>query len=302
MDWVIGLQKAIDYIEDHLTETIDYDVAAAQSFSSSYHFQRVFSILCGFTLGEYIRSRRLSLAGMELATSDVKVIDVALKYGYESPDSFAKAFQKFHGILPSQARSSGSNLRSFSRLVLKFSLEGGNVMNYRIEKKPELIFTGYKRRFTGTPGNRREQECDFYVSTRVNQYVLKALSYDCDTQYNIVSGIDDEGYDFYIASLLDEWTTNNMGKTLGAEEAKRFEKIVVPEGLYLICETEKTQYPTLLFEDLRRKAVSEWLPSSGYELAEAPEISVYHWFYKHGDDQINQSRYAELWLPIAKAE
>lgn len=302
MDWVIGLQKAIDYIEDHLTETIDYDVAAAQSFSSSYHFQRVFSILCGFTLGEYIRSRRLSLAGMELATSDAKVIDVALKYGYESPDSFAKAFQKFHGILPSQARSSGSNLRSFSRLVLKFSLEGGNVMNYRIEKKPELIFTGYKRRFTGTPGNRREQECDFYVSTRVNQYVLKALSYDCDTQYNIVSGIDDEGYDFYIASLLDEWTTNNMGKTLGAEEAKRFEKIVVPEGLYLICETEKTQYPTLLFEDLRRKAVSEWLPSSGYELAEAPEISVYHWFYKHGDDQINQSRYAELWLPIAKAE
>lgn len=302
MDWVIGLQKAIDYIEDHLTETIDYDVAAAQSFSSSYHFQRVFSILCGFTLGEYIRSRRLSLAGMELATSDAKVIDVALKYGYESPDSFAKAFQKFHGILPSQARSSGSNLRSFSRLVLKFSLEGGNVMNYRIEKKPELIFTGYTRRFTGTPGNRREQECDFYVSTRVNQYVLKALSYDCDTQYNIVSGIDDEGYDFYIASLLDEWTTNNMGKTLGAEEAKRFEKIVVPEGLYLICETEKTQYPTLLFEDLRRKAVSEWLPSSGYELAEAPEISVYHWFYKHGDDQINQSRYAELWLPIAKAE
>lgn len=302
MDWVIGLQKAIDYIEDHLTETIDYDVAAAQSFSSSYHFQRVFSILCGFTLGEYIRSRRLSLAGMELATSDAKVIDVALKYGYESPDSFAKAFQKFHGILPSQARSSGSNLRSFSRLVLKFSLEGGNVMNYRIEKKPELIFTGYTRRFTGTPGNRREQECDFYVSTRVNQYVLKALSYDCDTQYNIVSGIDDEGYDFYIASLLDERTTNNMGKTLGAEEAKRFEKIVVPEGLYLICETEKTQYPTLLFEDLRRKAVSEWLPSSGYELAEAPEISVYHWFYKHGDDQINQSRYAELWLPIAKAE
>lgn len=302
MDWVIGLQKAIDYIEDHLTETIDYDVAAAQSFSSSYHFQRVFSILCGFTLGEYIRSRRLSLAGMELATSDAKVIDVALKYGYESPDSFAKAFQKFHGILPSQARSSGSNLRSFSRLVLKFSLEGGNVMNYRIEKKQELIFTGYTRRFTGTPGNRREQECDFYVSTRVNQYVLKALSYDCDTQYNIVSGIDDEGYDFYIASLLDEWTTNNMGKTLGAEEAKRFEKIVVPEGLYLICETEKTQYPTLLFEDLRRKAVSEWLPSSGYELAEAPEISVYHWFYKHGDDQINQSRYAELWLPIAKAE
>jgi len=124
MYWIDGLQKAIDY-----------ENVAVQSFSSSYHFQRVFSILCGFTIGEYIRSRRLSLAGAELAASDAKVIDVALKYGYESPDSFAKAFQKFHGILPSQAHNNGSNLKSFSRLVLKFSLEGGIIMNYRIEKK-----------------------------------------------------------------------------------------------------------------------------------------------------------------------
>lgn len=92
MDWIIGMQKAIDYIENNLTEMIDYEMVAVQSCSSSYHFQRVFSILCGFTVGEYIRNRRLSLAGRELATSDAKVIDIALKYGYESPDSFAKAF------------------------------------------------------------------------------------------------------------------------------------------------------------------------------------------------------------------
>ena len=137
MDWISGMQNAINYIEAHLTDAIDYEEVAAQSFSSSYHFQRVFSILCGFTIGEYIRSRRLSLAGAELTASDVKVIDVALKYGYDSPDSFAKAFQKFHGILPSQARNNGSRLKSFSRLVLKISLEGGNIMNYRIEEKPE---------------------------------------------------------------------------------------------------------------------------------------------------------------------
>lgn len=302
MDWIVGLQKAIDYIEDNLTETIDYEMVAAQSFSSSYHFQRVFSILCGFTVGEYIRNRRLSLAGTELATSDVKVIDVALKYGYESPDSFAKAFQKFHGILPSQARNSGSKLKSFSRLVLKFSLEGGSVMDYRVEKKPEMILTGYKRRFSGTPAERMNQECDFYVSTRANQYILKGLSHDCDTGYNIMCGYDDEGYDFYIASMLDEWSTNNLDKELGCEEAKRFEKIVVPEGMYLICETERTQYPTMLFEELRRRAVSEWLPSSDYELADAPEISVYHWFHKHGDAQINNSRYIELWIPITKCK
>ena len=302
MDWTTGLQRAIDYIEDHLLEKIDYDTVAAQSFSSSYHFQRIFCILCGFTVGEYIRNRRLSLAGAELAAGDAKVIDIALKYGYESPDSFAKAFQKFHGILPSQARNNGSDLKSFSRLVLKFSLEGGNVMSYRVEKKPEMIFTGYKRRFTGTPAERMEQECDFYVSTRANQYILKGLSHDCDTGYNIMSGFDDEGYDFYIASILDEWSTDNLDKELGAEEAKRFEKIVVPEGMYLICETEKTKYPTMLFEDLRRKMVSEWLPSSGYELADAPEISVYHWFHKRGDEEVNNSRYIELWIPIAKCE
>ena len=302
MDWTTGLQKSIDYIEEHLLEKIDYDMVAAQSFSSSYHFQRVFCILCGFTVGEYIRNRRLSLAGTELASGDAKVIDIALKYGYESPDSFAKAFQKFHGVLPSQARSNGCNLKSFSRLVLKFSLEGGNIMNYKVEKKPEMIFTGYKRRFTGTPADRIEQESDFYVSTRANQYILKGLSHDCDTGYNIMSGFDDEGYDFYIASILNEWCTNNLDKELGAEEAKRFEKIVVPEGMYLICESERTKYPTTLLEELRRKIVSEWLPSSGYELADAPEISVYHWFYEHGNAQVNNSRYIELWIPITKCE
>ena len=146
MDWIYGIQRALDYVEEHLTEEIDYETVAAQSFSSSYHFQRVFSILCGFTLGEYIRNRRLSLAGAELAAGGVKVIDIALKYGYESPDSFAKAFQKFHGIPPSAARNGGL-LQNFSRLVLKISLEGGSAMKYRIEEKPEMILTGYKRHF-----------------------------------------------------------------------------------------------------------------------------------------------------------
>ena len=151
MDWITGMQKAIDYIEENLTEEIDYEKVAAESFSSSYHFQRVFSILCGYTLGEYIRLRRLSLAGAELANGKDKVIDIALKYGYDSPDSFAKAFQKFHGITPSQARADGSMLKSFSRLSIKISLEGGSTMNYRIEEKSPMILTGFKVHFTGTP-------------------------------------------------------------------------------------------------------------------------------------------------------
>ncbi len=300
MTWINGIQEAIDYIEENLTEHIDYEIVASKCFCSSYHFQRVFSTLCGFTMGEYIRNRRLSLAGTELATSDIRVIDVALKYGYESPDSFAKAFQKFHGITPSSARDNAGNLKFFSRLVLKISLEGGSFMNYRVEDKPEMIFTGYKRRFSGTPANRKEQECDFYVQTRANQYILKGLAHDCDTGYNIMTAFDDDGYDFYIASLLDEWSTNNLDKELGEKDATRFEKITVPAGQYLVCETEKTKYPTKLFEDLRKKAVSEWLPSSGYELADAPEISVYHWYFQRGNAELNESRYIELWLPIIK--
>ena len=151
MDWVMGMQRAINYVEDHITEDLDYDVIARQSYSTSYHFQRVFGLLCGYTLGEYIRSRRLTLAGGELAAGDAKVIDVALKYGYDNPDSFARAFTRFHGVTPSQARREGVKLNSFSRLSLKLSLEGGSIMEYRIEEKQELRLTGFKRRFTGVP-------------------------------------------------------------------------------------------------------------------------------------------------------
>lgn len=119
MDWICGIQNAINYIENHLTDEIDYEEVAKQSFSSGYHFQRIFGILCGYTLGEYIRLRRLSLAGTELANGKAKVIDVAMKYGYDSPDSFAKAFQRFHGITPSEARRNGQMLKSFSRLSIQ---------------------------------------------------------------------------------------------------------------------------------------------------------------------------------------
>ena len=298
MDWITGMQKAIDYIEANLTEEIDYEKVAAESFSSSYHFQRVFSILCGYTLGEYIRLRRLSLAGAELANGKEKVVDIALKYGYDNPDSFAKAFQKFHGITPSQARADGSMLKSFSRLSIKISLEGGNTLNYRIEEKDEMILTGYKRRFSGVPGEREEQEKDMYVNTRVFQYILQGLSGNIEMNYDIITNIDDDGYDFYIAKQLTEYLRNNLNKTsvLGEEYAKHFENIVIPQCTYAIFETERCSYPTTIFLDLRKNIASEWLPNSGYQLANAPELVVTHWFRGNKSNQ----RYRELWIPIEK--
>lgn len=298
MDWITGMQKAIDYIEANLTEEIDYEKVALESFSSSYHFQRVFSILCGYTLGEYIRLRRLSLAGAELARGKEKVIDVALKYGYDSPDSFAKAFQKFHGITPSQARADGSMLKSFSRLSIKISLEGGSTMNYRIEEKDEMILTGYKRRFSGIPGERMEQEKEMYVKTRPYQYILQGLSGDIIKNFDIITNIDDEGYDFYIASQLSEYCRNNLNKDgiLGEEFAKYYENVVIPKCTYAIFETERCAYPTMTFLDLRRKIASEWLPNSGYQLKNAPELVVTHWF----EGEKRNLRYRELWTPIEK--
>ena len=170
-------------------------------------------------------------------------------------------------------------------------------MDYKIEKKPAMTLVGYKRRFTGTPAQRTDQEADFYGFTRTNQYILWGLSHDCDTTYNIMQNFDDEGYDFYIAARPSDWNVQHLEEEL-EEDAQRFEKIFVPEGLYLVCETERSEYSTEQIESLRRRVVREWLPTSGYELAEAPEISVYRWFYQSGNEQLNHSRYAELWIPI----
>ena len=302
MDWIVGIQRAVDYIEDNLTETIDYEEVAKQCYSSSYHFQRVFSILCGFTLGEYIRNRRLTLAGRELATTNAKVLDVAMKYGYESPDSFAKAFQKFHGILPSQARSNGSNLKSFSRLVLKFSLEGGTTMKYRIETKPELTLIGYKKRFNGTPYDslRQHQEGEFFASTRAFQWMLKGMTNDKLSDYCVLSDFDDDGYNFYIAVTTDDYERNNLynNEVTGIDfmEKFEFEEIVIPERTYIIFETEKTKMPIPEYFDMRKQIAAEWLTDNDYQIINAPELAVYHWGIVGGCPE----RTIEIWLPIEK--
>ena len=300
MEWVKGIQRAIDYIEEHLTDELDYEEIAKQSYSSSFHFQRVFSILCGFTLGEYIRSRRLSMAGMELAATKQKVIDVAMRYGYDSPDSFAKAFQKFHGITPSQARSEGANLKSFSRLSFKITLEGGSKMNYRIQRKEAMTLTGFKRHFAGSPLHRNRQSHEFFVSTRLDQYILQGMARDCATVYEVITNIDDDGYDFYIASKLSKWAVEHFEEELGAEVASRFEHLHLQAADYLVCETERCEYPTEQIDELYRKAVTEWLPSAGYELADLPEFDIIHWYYSEADESVNRNRYVELWLPIAQ--
>ena len=302
MEWITGIQNAINYIESHLTEPIDYELVARKSFSSSYHFQRVFSILSGYTLGEYIRNRRLSLAGTELAMGKDKVIEIAAKYGYESPDSFAKAFQKFHGITPSQARGNGAKLRNFSRLYLNISLEGGSVMEYKIEEKSGLVLTGFKKRFTGAPygSDRTRQEEEFFVSTRAKQWLLRGASNDYNTDYCVITNVDEDGYDFYIAATLGTYERENLynPKVTGVSfmEQMDFTTIRFPTQTYVVFKTRHMERPVGEYVDIRRRIVSEWLPGSGCQFAKGPELMIMHW-NPNGD---SGQRYIEICIPIEK--
>jgi len=302
MNWVQGIQNAIDYIEDNITEDIDYKKLARLAFSSSFHFQRVFSIMCGVTVGEYIRLRRLTLAGTELIRAKAKVIDIAVKYGYDTPESFSRAFTKFHGVSPSQVKEN-SFLNSYSRLSVKIDFVGGNEMKYKVKEMDKLVLVGYKKRFSGVPyGNERaKQEQEFCTSTRAKQWLLIGASCDYSTDYCIVTNIDDNGYDFYIAYALDECTRQEMfnKEVTGVDfmDKMGFETIVIHKKLYAIFETEKKKRPIEDYIDIRKRIVTEWLPSSGYIFANAPEIVIMHWRTRGNSEK---ERYVEICLPIEK--
>ena len=288
MDWIIGIQRAIDYIEDNLAETIDYEEAAKKCYSSSYHFQRVFSILCGFTLGEYIRNRRLTLAGRELATTNVKVIDVALKYGYESPDSFTKAFQKFHGILPSQARNNGSNLKSFSRLSVKITLNGGNIMDYKIIEKE--AFDIIEKVTTHTIDNSENAKSipEFWSRSHKDGTVKKLIELSTDRTY--VFGIcygnlheNAKSFDYSIAVKCDA----------NAEIPDGFRKNTIPARTWAVFEC-KGAMPKAM-QDMWHKIVSEFFPTSDYEPTYEMDIEAYT------EGNMGSPNYrSEIWIPIEK--
>ena len=144
MDYVKNFQKAIDYIEDNIKEGIDYREVAKRVYLSEFHFQKLFLVLTGYTLGDYIRRRKLSLAADELRGGNRKVIDVALDFGYDSPESFARAFTKFHGVTPSKAKS-GAKCVCFSKLSVKITVSGGSLMDYKIVTLGEVKLRRQKR-------------------------------------------------------------------------------------------------------------------------------------------------------------
>lgn len=300
MNWTEAVQNAIDYIEAHISDEIRYEEIAKRSFSSTYHFQRVFSILTGITLGEYIRFRRLSMAGEALGKGE-KVIDVALKYGYDSPDSFTRAFTKFHKIKPCDVKK-GKTPVSFQPLRVHVAMEGGENVKYKIEKMPEMILVGYKKRFSGVPQGqeRARQEEDMFKTTRAKQWLLRGAASDYYTDYCVIQNADDTGYDFYIANELSAWTRENLynREVTGVDfmENLDFEEIRILAGTYVVMETEKSPHPMEEYVSLRQKLVTEWMAKGKYRFREGAELALIHWRTKTD----KRSRYVEIRIPIEK--
>ena len=153
MEWTEAISRAIEYIEEHITENITAEDIAEQVHISPFYFQKGFSLLCGCTIGEYIRNRRLTLAAGELAAENVRVIDVAVKYCYDSPDSFTKAFYRFHGATPSMVQKNHLMMKSFAPLKIKLTLEGGYKMDYKLMKKESFTVMGTMQKFSYEEAN-----------------------------------------------------------------------------------------------------------------------------------------------------
>lgn len=152
MEWLNKMNNAINYIENHLEDKMDYEKIARSACCSVYHFQRMFSFITNIPLSEYVRRRKMTLAAFELQNSDIKIIDLALKYGYESPEAFTRAFQTVHGITPTSARRDGANLKAYPRISFQMSMKGDSEMNYKIVQKEAFQVYGVEEIFDTKDG------------------------------------------------------------------------------------------------------------------------------------------------------
>lgn len=287
MDWITGISKAIDYIEEHITEPTDYARAAKEACSSPFNFQRVFALLCGYTLGDYVRMRRLTLAGEELLSTDAKVIDVALKYGYDSPESFSRAFTRFHGVSPSAVRK-GAAIRSFSRICVKLILTGGSIMEYRIEKKQAAKIICRRREFTKPGDDYTNREIpEFWNECGRDGSIQKLCGYIKDnSQFKGLLGV----------CFSTEMTDSSFPYGIGAEydgesDPQDFEIVEIPAYTYAVF-TVRGKMPDA-FRETYRKICTEFFPQSGYEYGNGVEIEVYP-----SADVQNPDYTCEIWIAV----
>ena len=270
MNWIQGIQRAIDYVEANITEELDFEEVAKQAYSSPFHFQRVFGILCGVSLGDYIRMRRLSLAGEELSRGNAKIIEVALKYGYDTPESFTRAFTRFHGITPSEARR-GGKARIFTPLSVKLTLTGGRKMDYRIEKRDAFQVVCKRKQVDKPQSGTATREISAMWQEFGADGTLGRLA-ACIPAQTVMRGL----LGICFSSELD---ATRFPYGIGVEYDGRpvdddFEIVDIPASTYAVF-TSRGRMPEAFIETYHR-IVTEFFPQSAqYEYAENVEFEVY---------------------------
>ena len=270
MNWIQGIQRAIDYVEANITEELNFEEVAKQAYSSPFHFQRVFGILCGVSLGDYIRMRRLSLAGEELSRGNAKIIEVALKYGYDTPESFTRAFTRFHGITPSEARR-GGKARIFTPLSVKLTLTGGRKMDYRIEKRDAFQVVCKRKQVDKPQSGTATREISAMWQEFGADGTLGRLA-ACIPAQTVMRGL----LGICFSSELD---ATRFPYGIGAEYDGRpvdddFEIVDIPASTYAVF-TSRGRMPEAFIETYHR-IVTEFFPQSAqYEYAENVEFEVY---------------------------
>ncbi len=286
MEWVERLNQAVNYIEANLSGTIKYDVAAQLACCSTYHFQRMFSYIAGIPLSEYIRRRRMTAAAFDLQTTRMKIIDIALQYGYESPTSFNRAFQSVHGISPSAARAEGATLKAFPRISITISIKGDVEMNYKIEQKEAFRIVGVRERLEMEMEGAFARVPMFWQETIQAGMIPKILEMHSQPPYGLLgisSGMNNTEFDYYIAVASDKPAPQGMCE---------FE---VPACTWAVFECIGSMPQAI--QELQKRIITEWLPTSGYEYANAPDIEV----YTEGDQQSPSYR-SEVWLPVVRKQ
>jgi AraC family transcriptional regulator len=293
MDWINRMNAAIRYIEEHLLEYCDPGEAAKHANSSIYHFQRMFHMLSGYTLGEYVRNRRLSMAAHELLTSPVKIINVALKYGYESPESFTRAYSKLHGISPRDSRKEGSRLKSFAPLSFTLSVKGDTSMDYKIKTLDSFTMTG-KSIMVTTEGGENFKRIPAFWKESCEDGTVKRLE-EVAAQYT--TGVLD-GAMAAVLCYKETDTEEEWSYLIGVEspgDNPDWETIVIPSHTWAIFESVGPMPDAI--QDVWKRIWSEWFPASNYEHAKAPELEV----YPRGDSS-SPDYYCEVWIPVVQKQ
>ncbi|WP_286947910.1 AraC family transcriptional regulator [Acetobacterium sp. UBA5834] len=289
MDLLSSMNNALTYIESHLTEVIDFKELSKIALCSEYHFKRMFSFLSGISLSEYIRRRRLTLAALELKNSNLRIIDIAMKYEYGSADSFSRAFYSVHGILPSEARNESAQIKAFPRMTFQLSIQGGSEMNYRIIEKEPFRLVGYKKRVPIVfSGDNPEITKMYELLTPEVIVQLKSLS-------NIEpAGIISASTNFSEGRMEEKGALDHyIGVATTSSDVGDFDKLEVESNTWAVFESIGPFPKTL--QNIWGRIYSEWFPSSGYESVNGPEM-----LWNESADMHDPKYRSEIWIPVKK--